>query len=341
MYIIIALLVLSFLVIIHEGGHYLAARACHIEVQEFSVGMGPLLFQRENKNGTFFSLRLLPIGGFCAFYDEDMESDDPRAFNKQALWKRAITVASGPLMNFVIAFLAIVIYLSCVGYDIATNKVAAVEANAENAGLQIGDVIIAVNGKTVENVTEISAAISESNGETVSLSVQRGNDEVELNLAPFYDEALGRWRVGFTFALARYRISILESIPVSFTYNFESATLILQTLQRLVFHGEGLNDVTGPVGTVVAMSEITQSEGANILLQLMAIISVNLGVINLLPIPGLDGSRLLFMIPEAILHRPVKRNLEGAIHLVGFVFLMALMVLLTYKDILSLVTGGK
>ena len=336
MYVLVALLLLSLLIVVHEGGHYMAARLCGIEVREFSLGMGPLLLKRINRNGTQFSLRPIPIGGYCAFYGEDEETDDPRGFNHQPVWKRAVTVASGPLMNFVLAIVAVVLYLSLVGVPAAVNRVDTVEPPARSAGLLPGDEIMSVNGKSLSEVIEISQAISESDGQTVRITVRRGGENVDLTLTPFFDQELSRWRVGFTFGQGRERIPLLRSIPFSFQYNAENATLIVRTLRNLVTRGEGINDVSGPVGTVAVISEVTQQAGFDILFDLAAVISINLGIMNLLPIPGLDGSRLLFLLVEAIRRRPVRRELEGAIHMAGLVLLLMLSVALTYKDILRI-----
>ena len=173
MYVILALLLLGVLIIAHEGGHFWAARACGIGVQEFSMGMGPLIAKWKSKKGTQFSLRLLPIGGYCQFYGEDEEKPDPRAFNNQPVWKRAITVFSGPLMNFVIAFLVIVLFMSAIGVDTVVPKVAQVEENAQAAGLQIGDEIVAVGGEETATSNAIAQAIAASGGEAVTLTVKR------------------------------------------------------------------------------------------------------------------------------------------------------------------------
>lgn len=340
MYYILALLLLGVLILAHEAGHFLAARACGIGVQEFAMGMGPLLLKKTSKKGTQFSLRLFPIGGYCQFYGEDEDLPDPRAFNRQPVWKRAITVASGPLMNFIVAFLVIVLYMSAVGLLAVVPKVAQVEPNAQQAGLMPGDELIAVNGEAVTDTQLIAMAIDESAGADVTLTVLRDGEQMEIAVTPFYDEELGRYRAGFTFAQERVHVPLLQSIPFSVSYNVESVRLIASTLKNLVFKGEGVNEVTGPVGTVYVIQEVTQTGGLDVYLELIALISVNLGVVNLLPIPGLDGSRLLFLLVEAIRRRPVKRELEGAIHAAGFILLMGLMIVLTYKDIMSFFVAG-
>ena len=336
MYVILALLMLGVLIMAHEAGHYFSARACGIEVQEFAMGMGPLLCKWKNKRGTQFSIRLLPIGGFCQFYGEDEEVNDPRAFNNQSVGKRLATVVSGPLMNFVVAFVVVVLYLSALGVPVTVPRVAEVEAHAARAGLMAGDTLLYVNDVKAESANAVLSVIMGSEGETVTLRVERGGEEIDVPIAPFYDEEVSRYRVGFTFAQERERVSFLESIPFSVSYNVESARLIGVTLKNLIFKGEGASDVTGPVGTVYVIQEVTQEGGLDIYLELLALISVNLGMMNLLPIPGLDGSRLLFLLVEGVRGKPVKRELEGAIHGAGLILLMGLMVLLTYKDIMQI-----
>ena len=163
-YIIAAILIFGVLIAVHELGHFLAAKACGVRVNEFAIGMGPALLKK-TKGDTQYSLRLLPIGGYCQFYGEDEEKNDPRAFNNQPVWKRAITVFSGPLMNFVIAFLVIALFMSAIGVNAVVPKVAQVEETAQAAGLQIGDEITAVNGETVATSDAIAKAISASGGE--------------------------------------------------------------------------------------------------------------------------------------------------------------------------------
>ena len=340
MYVILALLLLGVLIIAHEAGHFWAARACGISVQEFSMGMGPLIAKWKSKKDTQFSIRLLPIGGYCQFYGEDEENADARAFNNQKVWKRAVTIVSGPLMNFVIAFLVIALFMSLCGVSVVVPKVAELEENAQVAGLQIGDEILAVNGTQTADSNAIAQAIADSNGGAVTLTVKRDGETLDLTLTPFYDADAGRYRVGFSFGRETMRMPIWRSIPFSVQYNIESVKVILDALKNMVFKGQGVDDVTGPVGTIYVIQEVTQQGGFEVYLEMLAPISVNLGVMNLLPIPGLDGSRLLFLLVEAIRRKPVKRELEGAIHLAGFALLMGLMVLLTYKDIMRFFVKG-
>ncbi|MBQ2833481.1 MAG: site-2 protease family protein [Clostridia bacterium] len=336
MYVFLALLLLGVLIMAHEAGHFWAARASGIEVQEFAMGMGPLLAKWKSKKGTQFSVRLLPVGGFCQFYGEDEDAADPRAFNNQPVRKRIFTVLSGPAMNFIVALLVVVLYMSVLGLQTVVPRVEDVEPNAAQAGLMEGDVLLRVGSMEIETTDDVLGAIAGSAGEDVVLRILRAGEEMDITITPFYDEELSRYRVGFTFAQERVRVPLAQSAPFSVQYNIESVRLIVETLKNLIFKGEGAADVTGPVGTVYVIQEVTQQGGVDIYLELLALISVNLGVMNLLPIPGLDGSRLLFLLVEGIRRKPIRRELEGAIHGAGFILLMGLMLLLTYKDIMQI-----
>ena len=336
MYVMLALLLLSVLIIAHEFGHFIAARACGIEVVEFSMGMGPLLFQRRSKRGTLFSLRLFPIGGFCQFYGEDEDRADPRAFNNHRIWKRMLTVVSGPMMNFVIAFAMVIVILSVTGVLVVLPEVAQVEESAAQAGMLVGDELLTVNGIPVKDTSVVTQTVSASGGEPVTFEVLRGGENRSVTITPFYDAEMQRYRVGITFALGRERISLLKSIPFSIQYNLESVKIIVDTLRDLFFNGQGVDQVTGVVGTVYVIQDYTRQGGLDVYLEMLAMISVNLGVMNLLPIPGLDGSRLLFLLAEKLRGKPVRREVEGAIHGIGMIVLLALMALLTYKDIVQI-----
>lgn len=243
-------------------------------------------------------------------------------------------------MNFVIAFLVIALFMSLCGVSVVVPKVAKLEENAQVAGLEIGDEILAVDGTETADSNAVAQAIADSNGDAVTLTVRRDGQTLDLTITPFYDEDDGRYRVGFSFGSENMRLPIWSSIPFSVQYNIESVKTILDALKNMVFRGKGVDDMTGPVGTIYVIQEVTRQGGFEVYLEMLALISVNLGVMNLLPIPGLDGSRLLFLLVEAIRRKPVKRELEGAIHLAGFALLMGLMVLLTYKDIIRFFVKG-
>lgn len=342
MYVILALAMISLLVVAHELGHFLAARACGIPVQEFSVGMGPLLLSHEGKKGTRFSLRALPVGGFCMFYGENGD-DAParvRPFAKERVVKRMATIFSGPLMNFLVAFLVVVLYVSALGLRTAVPRVGEVEENARQAGLEVGDELLRVQGREIGTTDDVIPAVNAAEGGPVVLTVLRDGQETDLSIAPFYDEEAGRWRVGFSFAVERVRVSLLQSVPFSVRYCVSSVGAIVDALAGVFSRGEGVEEMTGIVGTVYVIQDATRSGGIDMFLELLAMISVNLGVMNLLPIPGLDGSKLLFLLAEAVRGKPLSEKLEGALTMAGLTLLFGLMIVLTYKDLAQILTGG-
>lgn len=346
-YIALALLLLGLLVTVHEWGHFIASRLCGIEVAEFSIGMGPLLWKKKGKRGTQYSLRAIPIGGFCRYYD-DGEDDDPSAdaqainpalaYNNQPVWKRAIATVCGPLMNFIIAFLIIFFIALFVGQQVTINQIGEIEAGmpAQSAGLQVGDILVAVDGTRTENTEEISALIAQAKDAPVTVSVQRGEEEMDFTLTPQFDAETNRHRIGIAYGVAERKLSLAESALVSVRWNVGVVQSVLDTLKRLITRGEGVGDLSGPVGTVYIIQEATRQGGIETYLLLAALISVNLGFMNLLPIPGLDGSRLIFLLIEAIRRKPVKREIEGRIYMAGFALLMLLMLVLTYQDIVRI-----
>lgn len=339
MYVILALVMLSALIVAHELGHFLAARACGIPVREFSVGMGPLLLSRRDKKGTQFSLRALPVGGYCMFNEGD-RAQEGRPFAAEPLARRLLTIASGPLMNFAAAFFVVVLFVSGLGLQTVVPEIAEVEEHAREAGLLPGDVLLEAGGKPVSVTDDVVAAISAAGGQAVELVVERGGERVALNVVPFYDEELGRYRAGFSFAVKRVRVGLLESLPFSARYCVSSVRAIIDALGGLFSRGEGVEDVTGIVGTVYVIQSATRAGGIDMFLELLAMISVNLGVMNLLPIPGLDGSKLLFLLAEAVRGKPLSEKLEGTLTMAGFALLFTLMIVLTYKDLTQILTGG-
>lgn len=338
MYILLALFLLGILVVLHEFGHFIASRLTGIEVMEFSAGMGPLVYQKKGKKGTVFSLRALPIGGYCRYYDEG-EGEPSFAYSEKPVWKRAVATACGPLMNFIAAFLIVVVYLTCIGQQAVTNTVGGVDAGmpAQMAGLQVGDTIVAVGETRTQDTNEISTLIAQNGYSPIDITVNRGGEELTFTIEPMYDAAVSRYRVGITYEITRYRAPLSQSIPASLEWNATVIRSVYDTLSGLLRSGEGAQDLSGPVGTVYIIQEATREGGMDTYLLLAALISVNLGFMNLLPIPGLDGSRLIFLLIEAIRRKPVSRKVEGTVYMVGFVFLIGLMLLLTYQDISRLI----
>ena len=354
MYILLAILLLAILVTIHEFGHFLAARLMKIDVTEFSIGFGPrLLGWKSKKYETDFSLRAIPLGGYCAFYGEDdakgITKDDPRAFPKQNVWKRLFVILMGPMMNFVLAFVVAAVFYWVSGVSEVTGVdpyIAEVmgAGPAYSAGLQSGDQITEVNGREMLDGTMetlLSTISSWQEGEDpLRMTIRRGEESFQADLTPVWDEQEKKMRIGITIG-GIYRT---EQKAVSFLGGFENAWrlcvnasgAILGALGDLVTTGKGLDQTSGPVGIVTMVSSEVKEGGFSAFVQLLVLISINLGLMNMLPIPGLDGSRLVFGLVEVIRRKPVPPEKEAVVHLVGMVFLFAVMIFFTFKDVMKL-----
>lgn len=353
LYILVAILLLGILVTVHEFGHFIAARMTGIEVMEFAIGFGPKLFGWTGKKGTAFSLRLIPMGGYCAFYGEDdaegQHIDDPRSYNRQSVWKRMFSVLMGPAMNFILAFVVVVAFYwiggitEITGYEPYIAEVAGA-GPAYTAGLRDGDIIESVNGVNVlDDTTDtlLNAIASYKEGDApLSMVVRRGETTFETEMTPFWDEELQRFRVGVSIGAvaqtAIRRASFGESVKEGWNWCLYAGGVIITSLKNLVTTGEGLDQTAGPVGVVTMVSQEVQQYGFEAFVNLLVIISINLGIMNLLPIPGLDGSRFLFNVVEAVRRKPIPPQKEAMIHLCGYVLLIGLMIFFTFKDVMRL-----
>ncbi len=344
MYILIGILLLGILIAVHEFGHFIAARLTGIEVMEFAIGKGPKIVGWTGKRGTKFSLRCIPLGGFCAFYGEDdatgKSKDDPRAYNKQAVWKRLITVAMGPTMNFVLAFVVAVAFYLFLGPMMPTANVGEVAPDrpAALAGMQVGDTIVAVDGVdyTDAEITDIQAALA-SQRQMVDVTVLRGGQPLTLSMTPQWDEANQKYMIGIVFANEQVRLPLGLAVASGWDYCLQAGSIVFEALGGLFTNPEIRDSVAGPVGAVTVVAQAVQQDGLNAFISLLVMISVNLGIMNLLPIPGLDGSRIVFHLIEAVRRKPIKPEKEALVHLVGMAFLFAFMIYFTFKDVLRLI----
>ena len=355
--ILAAILLLGILVMIHEAGHFFAARVTGIPVREFSIGFGPKLFSRKSKKSdTVFSVRAIPAGGYCAFYGEDepdADKSDPRALNNQKVWKRFFSVAMGPVMNFVLAFVAAVLLFCFIGED-TQGTVGRVFLNAvtENspaaaAGLQPEDVILQINGQDASGteadgqlrVQKLIGAYRAGDAPLV-FTVQRGDAQVECSAVPRYDEAEQRYLIGITMSyeyIPGYTpVTVFRAMQLGADYCVRAGGAVLEGLRALVTTREGIENSAGPVGIVSMIAEETRNYGFSAYVQMMILISVNLGLFNLLPIPGLDGSRLIFLLVEAVRRKPVNQKVEAYVHLAGYALLLMLLLFITYRDVLRI-----
>jgi len=339
LYPLLSILLLCLLIVVHELGHFVVGRLCGVGVVEFSVGFGPKLLGWRGKE-TDYSIRAIPLGGYCKFVGEDEDDNAPDAMNNMPVWKRFLTVAAGPVMNFLFAYIAAVIML-CMFYGTIAPVVDTVVEGmpAHEAQLQAGDIVTRANGAEITNDTEGTNALREiiRGSESVELTVLRGDETINLTLIPdlVTDEDTGEQvqQIGITFRFVNYRFG--TAVPAAAKMLREMSTMMLDFLRDLIFKGQGVEDVAGPIGTVAVVSQYLAIDSRQ-LLYFAVVISLNLGIMNLIPFPGLDGSRLIFMVIEAIRRKPVPPQKEAMVHLCGMFLLFALMIFLTFKDVLTL-----
>ena len=341
LYWLLAIVMFGVLVMLHELGHFLAARATGVPVAEFAIGFGPKLFSRTGKkNGVIFSLRALPFGGYCRFYadNENGDENNPGAFSRQKIWKRALISVGGPLFNMLVAVLALFILFSAFGLWASTPVVDGLIDGlpAKEAGFEIGDRIVSVNGSEVQTSADASQLITDAGESEIEFVLERGEKEIALSLTPRWSEADQRLMIGIQYKVVPHRFSIGQSLQYSLETTGEMSGTIVTFLRNLIFKGEGVDELAGPIGTVTVVKEQTQSGGVRSYLQLAALISVNLGVFNMLPIPGLDGSKLIFLLVEKIRGKRIPPEKESIVVLIGFGLLLLLMALVMYQDIVRL-----
>ena len=345
MNIILIILVFGVIVFFHEFGHFIVAKLNGIAVTEFSIGMGPAIFSFTKKE-TKYSLRILPIGGYCMMLGEDEESNDENAFNNKPVWARMLVIAAGPVFNFILAFIFSIILIHFTGCDPSTLYYVLEDSAAAEAGIEAGDTIKEINGERIYNYRElllymqindaskpVELVMEDSEGNeytTVVTPRLNENGEYKLGVSGGYVKSEG---IGMDIKYAGLELRYWVKATVS-------------SLKMIVTGGVKSGDIMGPVGVGGAMNDIIEevkdeSESSkeaviNILLNLLnwcILLSVNLGIMNLLPIPALDGGRLLFLIIEAVRRKKIPQDKEAVVNLIGFVLLIILMVVVFFNDI--------
>lgn len=317
-------------VVFHEFGHFIIAKISGIKVHEFAIGMGPRLF-KINKGDTDYSLRLLPIGGYVKMEGEDEHSDDEKSFSKKSVGTRMAVIAAGAIMNFILAIIVFSIYAYNVGVPTTTIDEATERLPAYESGIRSGDTIKSINGSAVKSWDDIKKYIGASNGEEITVSVIRNGKEHNFTMKPIINKEENRLIIGITPKLAK---SLLLSIKSGFKNMIMILGLMFQFIAMLFRGKVSSGDISGPVGIIYLVGEAAKS-GFQYVLYVAGFISINLGFFNLLPIPALDGSRLVFLLFELIRGKPVNPEREGFIHFIGFVFLILLMLVVAYKDIIK------
>lgn len=340
LYLLITLLLLGVLVFLHEGGHFLLARLNGITVNEFAVGMGPKIFSWvSKKSGIRYSLRAFPLGGFVSMAGEDEASDDVNAFCNKNVWRRISTVLAGPVTNILVGFIGMLVLVALTGP--ATNIVGKFlpDSTSDGYGLQINDQIIEVNGVKTHTGNEVVYEITYQGDKPLELTVIRDGEKIVLPgvVFPTVEEngiILGMYDMQF-YGIDEADVGFGTVLSHAFWRTYSTAKMVWDSLADLISGRFGLDAISGPIG----MTELVGSAiatGWESVLYLWVIISVNLGVMNLLPLPALDGGRLMFLLWEAVTRKPVNKNVEGYINAAGLLILMAFMILVTFKDIFKL-----
>lgn len=338
MYIILAILLFGLLIFIHELGHYITARIFNVAITEFSIGMGPkLLSKTSKKTNITYSLRALPIGGFVSMVGEDEESENENAFYKKPIWQRVIVCAAGSVSNILLGFLVMFILV------IATPQIGTVQVSSfpegatSSALIEVNDVIKEVDGHNVHTLGELNYFINRYGSEPVNITVERAGTKIILESVTFPTTV----QSGHIFGLRDFSVYEAQKDFVTVIKNgFFQAILTIRTVFDSIFDlitgTYGVEDLSGPVGVVNVISSSAKNNAYQ-LWSIFVLLAMNLGIMNLLPIPALDGGRMLMLLIEAIIKRPVNKNVEGYINLVGMILLFGLMIFITVKDVFQII----
>lgn len=343
--IILAIVLFSVIVIVHELGHFLLAKVNGIEVFEFSLGMGPTLISKRIGE-TLYCIKLLPLGGSCMMGEDagDDETVELKGnFNEKSVWARIQVIVAGPVFNFILAWIFATIIVAWIGFDAPIISEVVEDSPAQEAGLLGGDEITEINGKSIYLWRDISSYIAYHDIQELTIAYQRDGVSYETTLTPAYDEESGSYLMGVISSGYIQDGSIIETLEYGvYTVRFWIATVI-DSLRLMITGNVSMNEVSGVVGIVDIVDE-TYEQSAAIgwnyvvlnMMNLAVMLSANLGVMNLLPIPALDGGRLVFLVLEAIRGKRVSPEKEGFVHFIGFALLMLLMVVILFNDIIKL-----
>ncbi len=347
-YIIFAILMFGVLIFVHEGGHFLAARLLGVQVNEFSIGMGPVLWKKQGKE-TLYSIRIFPIGGFCAMEGENEVTGSPRAFLAQKAWKRLIILAAGAFMNFLTGLMILIFLYSGSSWYGTTELSGLLEGCPSADYFQEGDVILSVNGSRLLLYDEFTTVLSRGNGETADFVILRDGEKIKLTDVPCYlyvytyEDGTSYNLYGFQFTLRQH--TVLTRITTAFYRSLNFVRLVWWSLEDMLGGSVGVQDLSGPIGIVSTMSEVGESSASwtDAILNLLyfaAFIAVNLAVMNLLPLPALDGGRIFFLLVNAILwviaRKRIPDRYESIVHAIGLVLLLGLMIVVAAQDIFKI-----
>ena len=356
---IAALIVFSAVIAIHEFGHFAVAKLCGIQVNEFSIGMGPVLWKKTRK-GTQYSLRALPVGGFVALEGEESpESQQAEAardaqeqpiaenagipLNDAPVWQRALVMAAGAFMNFVLGFVVLIILVAAQDGAITSKTIYSVEEGAlcGQTGLQAGDEILAVNGRRCFVANDILYELVRTEAYRADFTVKRDGQKVELPDVQFdtWQDASGETHMSLGFVVYGIKKTPVSVLKEAWNSTLYYGRIVFTSLADLLRGRESINNLSGPVGIVTAIGQAA-SYGWQDLLELLALITINLGIFNLLPFPALDGGKVVFLAIEGITGHAVPEKLQGSLTVAAFALLFGLMIFATYNDIIRLITGA-
>ena len=350
-YIIIAIVIFGLLIAIHELGHFLVAKACGVKVLEFSIGMGPQLWHKEGKE-TKYSLRLFPIGGFCAMEGEDGESDDPRAFGNTAGWKKFLVLIAGSASNFIAGMLLILcLFAASTGYVSTTLSgfVDGFPCQGETM-LQAGDEIVSIDGSAVLLYSDISTLLNRGNGKTHDIVVRRNGEKITLNdlpLTPREYEVEGKKVTMYGLYFQSKEATFGSKLRLGLANSVDFVRMIWWSLEDLFTGAVGFSALSGPIGIVDAMGQMAESadgvrQAVDNLLYFAAFLAINLAFMNLLPLPALDGGRVFFLILNGLavllFRRRIPAKYEGYVHFGGLVLLLGLMVVVAVQDVYRIIS---
>ncbi len=329
---ILFVVMLLVLVIPHELGHMIVAKMCGVQVNEFSVGMGPLILQRK-KGETMYSIRLLPLGGYCKMEGEDEESENPRAFNNKKPAQKIAILLAGVAMNVILAILIVFGVLMSSGVPMTTLDKVTEGLPAHEAGLRDGDRIAAVDGEKVRMWSDFTLALdSYHDGDTLEVTAIRNGGRRDFYIVPQLDETRGAYYIGVVAKVTKNPIYVM---PYAVKYTKQLNTTLLRAFGMLFTGKLSKDEVSGPVGMVRAVDQ-TRTYGITSYLLLLAIISLNLAIFNILPFPALDGGRIVFVIIRMITGKAISDELEGTVHVIGMLILLGVFVFVTINDVINL-----
>ena len=350
MYILIAILIFGFLIFIHELGHFLTAKALDVQVNEFSICMGPAIVKKQ-RGETLYALRCIPVGGYCAMEGEDEESDNPRAFTSKVWWKRLIILAAGSFMNFLTGLVVLAILYSCVS-GFSTAKISGFFDGCElqsEQGLQVGDELLSIDGERVYVYSDVGLLFSLNKDGMFDLVVRRDGQKVKLTDFPMeqreYADQSGGTYTGYGLFFGAKEAGFTDRVKYSWNNAMDFVRLVRLSLKMIVTGQAGISDLSGPVGIVSTITDVgEQSDSALAAVEniayFAALIAVNLAVMNLLPLPALDGGKIFFLVVNAVcmltIRKKIPEKFENYVHLAGFALLMLLMVVITFQDVWKL-----